>query len=118
MNDITTFIFDVDGVLTNGDVIATDSGELMRTFNIKDGYAFQLAVKKGYHVCIISGGRGQAMEKRFEGLGIPDVFLGVSFKFGNLIEHPMNASFIPDGEDRGFFGRMWNKIFKGKDKNY
>lgn len=46
-----------------------------------------------------------------------DVFLGVSFKFGNPIEHPMNASFIPDGE-QGFFGRMWNKIFKGKDKNY
>ncbi|WP_367868710.1 KdsC family phosphatase [Pedobacter sp. WC2423] len=80
LKGITTFIFDVDGVLTNGDVIATDSGELMRTFNIKDGYALQLAVKKGYHVCIISGGRGQAMEKRFEGLGIPDVFLGVSDK--------------------------------------
>jgi hypothetical protein len=46
-----------------------------------------------------------------------DVFLGVSFKFGNVIEHRMNASFIPDGE-KGFFGRMWNKIFKGKDKNY
>lgn len=46
-----------------------------------------------------------------------DVFLGVSFKFGNVIEHPMNASFIPDGEV-GFFGRIWNKIFKGKDRNY
>jgi len=46
-----------------------------------------------------------------------DIFLGVSFKFGNLIEHPMNASFIPDGE-KGFLGRTWDKIFKGKDKNY
>ena len=47
-----------------------------------------------------------------------DIFLGVSFKFGNLIEHPMNASWIPDGEERGFFGRIWGKLFKSKDKNY
>lgn len=46
-----------------------------------------------------------------------DVFLGVSFKFGNVIEHPMNASVIPDGE-QGFFARFFGKIFKGKDKNY
>jgi len=52
----------------------------LRTFNIKDGYALQLAVKKGYHVCIISGGRGEAMLKRFEGLGINNVFLGVADK--------------------------------------
>jgi len=80
LKEITTFIFDVDGVLTTGDVLASESGELLRTFNIKDGYALQLAVKKGYHVCIISGGRGQAMAKRFEGLGIPEVFLGVADK--------------------------------------
>lgn len=80
LKGITTFVFDVDGVLTNGDVQATPSGELLRTFNIKDGYALQLAVKKGYHVCIISGGKGEAMEKRFQNLGIPDIFLGVSDK--------------------------------------
>lgn len=80
LKEITTFIFDVDGVLTTGDVLASESGELLRTFNIKDGYALQLAVKKGYHVCIISGGNGQAMAKRFAGLGIPDVYLGVSDK--------------------------------------
>lgn len=77
---ITTFIFDVDGVLTDGSIIASDSGEFLRTFNIKDSYALQLAVKKGYQVCIISGGRGTAMQKRFEGLGISDIFLGVSDK--------------------------------------
>lgn len=80
LKDITTFMFDVDGVLTNGDIIASESGEFLRTFNIKDGYALQLAVKRGYHVCIISGGRGQAMQKRFEGLGIQEIFLGVSDK--------------------------------------
>lgn len=46
-----------------------------------------------------------------------DIFLGVSFKFGNVIEHPMNASVIPDGE-KGFFAKFFGKIFKGKDKNY
>ncbi|WP_461787957.1 KdsC family phosphatase [Pedobacter sp.] len=88
LKNITTFIFDVDGVLTNGSVIATESGELLRSFNIKDGYALQLAAKKGYHICIISGGKGVAMNKRFEGLGVADVFLGVSNKievFNNYI---------------------------------
>ena len=54
LKNITTFIFDVDGVLTDGTIIASESGALLRSFNIKDGYALQLAVKKGYHVCIIS----------------------------------------------------------------
>jgi len=82
LKEITAFVFDVDGVLTTGDVIATEGGELLRTFNIKDGYALQLAVKKGYTVCIISGGKGLAMEKRFESLGITEVFLGVGDKVG------------------------------------
>ena len=77
---ITTFIFDVDGVLTTGDILASNTGEYLRTFNIKDGYALQLAVKKGYHVCIISGGSGGAMQNRFEGLGIKHIYLGVSDK--------------------------------------
>lgn len=80
LKDITTFIFDIDGVLTNGDILASDSGEYLRTFNIKDGYALQLAVKRGYHVCVISGGTGLSMQKRFEGLGLKDIFLGVSDK--------------------------------------
>ena len=77
---ITTFIFDVDGVLTDGSIQATDSGELLRTFNIKDGYALQLAVKKGYQIVIISGGTGIATQKRFLKLGIEHVFLGVGDK--------------------------------------
>jgi len=80
LKDIKAFVFDVDGVLTNGDILASDSGEFLRTFNIKDGYALQLAVKRGYQVCIISGGKGAAMERRFEGLGIKHVNLAVSDK--------------------------------------
>lgn len=98
LRDITALVFDVDGVLTTGDVIATEGGELLRTFNIKDGYALQLAVKKGYTVCIISGGKGIAMEKRFESLGITEVFLGVGDKVevfeGFLQRNQLDASAV------------------------
>lgn len=80
LKDITTFIFDVDGVLTDGNAIVSENGELLRTFNIKDGYALQLAIKKGYHICIISGSSGQATERRFQNLGLSNVYLGVSDK--------------------------------------
>ncbi|MCX2583675.1 MULTISPECIES: KdsC family phosphatase [unclassified Pedobacter] len=80
LKEITTFIFDVDGVLTDGSVQVTESGESLRTFNIKDGYAMQLAVKKGYHFCIISGGDGIALRKRFLNLGISDIFLAAGDK--------------------------------------
>ncbi|WP_231427642.1 HAD family hydrolase [Pedobacter sp. Leaf250] len=80
LKDITTFIFDVDGVLTDGSVQVNNNGQSLRTFNIKDGYALQLAVKRGYNVCIISGGDGIAMAKRFSNLGITDVFLGTGDK--------------------------------------
>ncbi|RZK49330.1 MAG: HAD-IIIA family hydrolase [Pedobacter sp.] len=79
---IHTFIFDVDGVFTDGQVIAHPDGELLRSFNIKDGYALQLAVKKGYHVAIISGSKGLSIEKRFANLGVKDVYLSV----GNKVE--------------------------------
>jgi len=98
LKEITTFIFDVDGVLTNGDIIASDSGEFLRTFNIKDGYALQLAVKRGFMVCVISGGKGLAMQRRFEGLGITEIFLGVSDKVavyqGLLAKYSLSAEEI------------------------
>jgi len=80
LKDISTFIFDVDGVLTDSTVQVTDNGQSLRTFNIKDGYAMQLAIKRGYKVCIISGGDGTAMGKRFSNLGITDVFLAAGDK--------------------------------------
>ena len=77
---INTFVFDVDGVLTDGSLMVNDEGEQMRTFNIKDGYALQLAVKTGYQVAIISGGKSEGIRKRMQTLGIVDVFLGVHTK--------------------------------------
>ncbi len=77
---ITTFCFDVDGVFTDGIVHLMPDGEQLRTANVRDGYAVQLAVKKGYRIAIITGGRSEAVRKRFEGLGVTDVFLGSSRK--------------------------------------
>ena len=80
LKDISTFIFDVDGVLTNGNVLVTETGEQLRQFNIKDGYALQLAVKKGYNIIVISGAKSTGVEKRLLGLGIQHIFLGISDK--------------------------------------
>ncbi|MFW5707638.1 MAG: KdsC family phosphatase [Bacteroidota bacterium] len=80
--DIKTFIFDVDGVMTNGIVLLSTQGEMLRTMNVKDGYALQLAVKKGYRIIIISGGNSEAVRERFKGLGIKEIYLAV----GNKLE--------------------------------
>jgi 3-deoxy-D-manno-octulosonate 8-phosphate phosphatase (KDO 8-P phosphatase) len=80
LRNITTFIFDYDGVLTDGTVVLTSDGDALRTANVKDGYAMQLAVKKGYRMVVISGGYSESMRRRFEALKIKDVFLGVERK--------------------------------------
>jgi len=80
LNQITTFIFDVDGVLTDGTVLALESGEQARTFLVKDGFAVEKAVKLGYHVAIISGGNQIGVRKRLEFLGVKELFLGVKDK--------------------------------------
>ena len=80
MNDITTFIFDVDGVLTDGTIHVTQTGEMLRNMNIRDGYAMKAAVENGYTVCIISGGSNEGVRVRLRNLGITDIYLGVPDK--------------------------------------
>ncbi len=80
MKEITTFVFDVDGVLTDGNVILLPGGEQARRMNIKDGYALQLAIKKGYKICIITGGKCEMVKQRLKGLGINDIYLNISDK--------------------------------------
>jgi 3-deoxy-D-manno-octulosonate 8-phosphate phosphatase (KDO 8-P phosphatase) len=80
LKHITTFIFDYDGVLTNGNVILTNDGEALRTSNVRDGYAMQYAIKKGYKIAVISGGRSDAIAKRFKTLDVHDVFMSVCDK--------------------------------------
>ena len=84
---ITTLIFDIDGVLTNGVVTIFPDGEMVRNMNIKDGYALKTAVMTGYNVCIISGGTNEAVRKRFKNLGITDVYLGAHNKLIQFEEY-------------------------------
>lgn len=78
--NVKAFVFDVDGVLSNGDVLVTESGDQLRTFSTRDGYALQLAVKRGYPIAIITGGKSKGIRARMNGLGIVDVFIGVGDK--------------------------------------
>ncbi len=87
MNDISTFIFDVDGVLTDGSVFITSDGEMQRTMNIRDGYAMKAAVESGYHVCIISGGSNEGVRIRLRNLGITDIHLGTPDKVETFDEY-------------------------------
>lgn len=77
---VTTFIFDLDGVLTDGSVWVFPGNELIRRMNIKDGYALQLAVKKGYRVAVITGSLSAAVQERLTTLGVTDVFQRVQDK--------------------------------------
>ena len=78
--NITTFIFDVDGVLTNGKVIITSQGEMYREMDTKDGYALKCALVQGYRVCIISGGTNEGVRNRLKALGVYDIYLGAHHK--------------------------------------
>lgn len=85
--NITTLVFDVDGVLTDGTLMMLPNGVMARRMNIKDGYALQLAVKKNYRVVIISGGNSAEVKERLNLLGIKDVFMRVSNKKECLEEY-------------------------------
>jgi 3-deoxy-D-manno-octulosonate 8-phosphate phosphatase (KDO 8-P phosphatase) len=75
---ITTFIFDIDGVLTDGSILALESGEQPRTFNVRDGYGINRALKMGYRIAIISAQNQVGVRRRLEYLGVRDIFIGAS----------------------------------------
>ncbi len=83
---VKAFAFDVDGVLSCETVPMSTEGVPMRTANIKDGYVLQLAVKLGYKIAIITGGSSPAIEKRYNGLGITDIYMGQATKIGAYTE--------------------------------
>jgi len=111
LKNITTFVFDVDGVLTDGSVLITDTGEQARAFNIKDGYALQLAVKCGYNVCAISGSRSKIAIIRLNSLGIKDVFVGANRKVDKMKvymeeKHVIGSNVLYMGDDIPDLGAM------------
>jgi 3-deoxy-D-manno-octulosonate 8-phosphate phosphatase (KDO 8-P phosphatase) len=96
LKEITTLIFDVDGVLTNGSVFVNEDGVQSRAFNIKDGYALQLAVKCGYNVCTVSGSRSKSAVYRLNSLGIKDVYMGIHTKVEKLKIYLEEKSISPE----------------------
>ncbi len=87
LHNITTIVLDVDGVLTDGRLLISESGELLRTMNAKDGYAIKAALVQGYRVCIITGGRNLGVKSRLQGLGVADVFMNAHDKMQVLKEY-------------------------------
>lgn len=94
---INTFIFDVDGVLTSGEILMMNN-EAIRALHSKDGYALQYAAKKGYRIFVITGGNSQDVKQRLEGLGVNQVYLRSSNKKAILDEiiatHQLEAKHI------------------------
>ncbi len=83
-SNIKAFAFDVDGVLTNGSLIILPNGVMARTMNVKDGYALQLAVKRGYKVAVISGGNSAEVVERLALLGVKNVYMNTHNKVAAL----------------------------------
>jgi 3-deoxy-D-manno-octulosonate 8-phosphate phosphatase (KDO 8-P phosphatase) len=77
---VRAFVFDVDGVFTNNEVIVTEDGALVRKMHIRDGYAIKAAVRAGYPIAIITGGKSEGVKKRFTDLGVKDIYLGKTDK--------------------------------------
>jgi 3-deoxy-D-manno-octulosonate 8-phosphate phosphatase (KDO 8-P phosphatase) len=95
LNNITTFIFDYDGVLTDGSILTLADGDAYRITHVKDGYALQLARKKGYRVAIISGAYADNMLNRLKSLQITDVYLGIENKLKKFNEYLEENSLSP-----------------------
>lgn len=90
------FVFDVDGVMTDGGIIPTLDGDFIRRYNAKDGYALAYAIKMGYKVCIITGGRGKTLENRLKMLGVTRAYIDCMDKISALHEY-----FAEEGIDPG-----------------
>lgn len=82
-----TFVLDVDGVLTDGTILVSENGDLLRRMHIQDGYALQAAVRAGYRVCVITGGSSDGVRKRLARLGVVDFYSGVRDKTEVLVAY-------------------------------
>lgn len=80
LRKVKAFVFDVDGVFSGSKILLNSSGELLRTMNIKDGFACFYLIRKGYPVAIITGGDSESVRIRFEKLGIKDIYMKSSNK--------------------------------------
>lgn len=96
LTKIKAFIFDVDGVLSSQCIPLSIDGEPMRTVNIRDGYALNLAGRAGYGLAIITGGNSDAVRLRFERLGIKDIYMRASMKIVNYNDYIEKTGYLPE----------------------
>jgi YrbI family 3-deoxy-D-manno-octulosonate 8-phosphate phosphatase len=93
---VKAFVFDVDGVFSEGILLIDSEGDLIRSMNVKDGYAMQLAARKGYPIAIITGGNSEPVRKRFNMLGVYDVYLGSSKKLDDFTDFCNKHKLAPE----------------------
>jgi 3-deoxy-D-manno-octulosonate 8-phosphate phosphatase (KDO 8-P phosphatase) len=96
LQKIRAIIFDVDGVLSAETITLSATGEPLRTVNIKDGYAIQLAVKLGLRIAIMTGGNTEAVRLRYERLGVQDIYMGCSVKIQTYEQFLTNYGFTDE----------------------
>ena len=94
---IKTFVLDVDGVLTDGTVYVFDNGEQVRRMSIKDGFALQLAIKKGYRILVISGGNSPAVVERLKKLGLTDIVINITDKRTLVLQYMKDHQLQKEG---------------------
>jgi len=80
LKNIKSFFLDVDGIFTNNEIIITEAGEMLRTMNVKDGYAIKQAILNNYFIAIITGGKSEGVVKRMQFLGIEEIHCGIKDK--------------------------------------
>ncbi len=101
---VEAFVFDIDGVFTDGSLVPLADGDFLRAYYAKDGYAVSYAIRQGYKVFIVTGGRGAMLEKRFDYLGVTELHLNVSDKIAVLRDIIGRYGFDPE-----------NVLFMGDD---
>lgn len=93
---VKAFVFDVDGVMTDGGIIPTPDGDFIRRYYAKDGYAVAHAIREGYKICVISGGRGEMLRRRLEMLGVERMYLNCMDKIAAIREFMSDEALEPD----------------------
>lgn len=111
-SDITTFVLDVDGVLTNSNLLVLENGKLLRQMNVRDGYAIKRAIDMGYKVAIITGGKSEGVVTRLRNLGVVDIYYGISDKVAAYREF---MYLYNDPEDPENFISYENVLYMGDD---
>lgn len=102
LTKIKAFIFDIDGVLSKQTIALSSDGEPLRTANIRDGYAINLAIKNGYGVAIITGANTDSIRIRYEALGVRHIYLKSSIKMTNFLDYLGQTGYKP--EEIVYFG--------------